>query len=35
MSDNHFGTGAGRGAFFRPRPEWVRPVLDWIAAGRN
>ena len=28
-------TGAGHGAFFRPRPEWVRPVLDWIAAGRR
>jgi predicted esterase len=28
-------TGAGHGAFFRPRPEWVRPVLDWIAADRN
>ena len=32
MSDNHFGTDAGHGPFFRPRPEWV---LDWIAAGRN
>jgi hypothetical protein len=27
-------TGAGHGAFFRPREEWVRPVLAWIAAGR-
>ncbi|HEX6910942.1 MAG TPA: alpha/beta hydrolase [Longimicrobium sp.] len=24
-------TGAGHGAFFRPRPEWVAPVLEWIA----
>lgn len=24
-------TGAGHGAFFRPCPEWVAPVLEWIA----
>lgn len=24
-------TGAGHGAFFRPRPEWLAPVLEWIA----
>ena len=23
-------TGAGHGAFFRPRPEWLAPVLQWI-----
>lgn len=24
-------TGAGHGAFFRPRPEWLAPLLQWIA----
>ncbi|HEX6036405.1 alpha/beta hydrolase [Longimicrobium sp.] len=24
-------TGAGHGAFYRPRAEWLAPVLDWIA----
>lgn len=24
-------TGEGHGAFFRPRPEWLAPVLEWIA----
>lgn len=24
-------TGAGHGAFYRPRPEWLAPVLEWIA----
>ncbi|HEV3050803.1 MAG TPA: alpha/beta hydrolase, partial [Longimicrobium sp.] len=23
-------TGAGHGAFFRPRPEWLDPLLQWI-----
>lgn len=23
-------TGAGHGAFFRPRPEWLDPVFEWI-----
>jgi acetyl esterase/lipase len=23
-------TGAGHGAFFRPRPEWVDPLFRWI-----
>ena len=23
-------TGAGHGAFFRPRPEWLTPLLHWI-----
>jgi acetyl esterase/lipase len=23
-------TGAGHGAFFRPRPEWLAPLLQWI-----
>ena len=23
-------TGAGHGAFFRPRPEWLGPVLQWV-----
>jgi hypothetical protein len=24
-------TGKGHGAFFEPRPEWVRPLKQWIA----
>jgi hypothetical protein len=24
-------TGEGHGAFFRPRPEWLAPVLEWIS----
>lgn len=24
-------TGAGHGAFFRPRPEWLDPLFEWIA----
>jgi len=24
------GTGAGHGAFFRPRPEWLDPLLEFI-----
>ena len=35
LREIRISTGAGHGAFFRPRPEWMRPVLDWIAAGRN
>lgn len=23
-------TGAGHGAFFRPRPEWLDPLFEWI-----
>jgi acetyl esterase/lipase len=23
-------TGAGHGAFFRPRPEWLDPLLQWV-----
>ena len=23
-------TGAGHGAFYRPRPEWLGPLLQWI-----
>ena len=23
-------TGAGHGAFFRPRPEWLDPLLHWV-----
>jgi acetyl esterase/lipase len=23
-------TGAGHGAFFRPRPEWLDPMFEWI-----
>ncbi len=23
-------TGGGHGAFYRPRPEWTAPVLEWI-----
>jgi hypothetical protein len=26
--------GGGHGAFYRPHPEWVNPVVDWaLAAG--
>jgi hypothetical protein len=23
-------TGAGHGAFFRPRPEWLDPLFEWV-----
>lgn len=23
-------TGAGHGAFYRPRPEWLAPLLQWV-----
>ena len=23
-------TGAGHGAFYRPRPEWLSPLLQWV-----
>jgi len=26
--------GGGHGAFYRPRPEWIEPVLGWAAASR-
>lgn len=26
-------TGERHGAFYRPRPEWLRPTLRWIARG--
>jgi hypothetical protein len=25
--------GGGHGAFFRPHPEWIRPVIRWATAG--
>jgi hypothetical protein len=27
-------TGKEHGAFFRPREEWVAPVLAWVRQGR-
>ncbi len=26
--------GGGHGAFYRPRPEWVVPVVEWASGGR-
>jgi hypothetical protein len=26
--------GGGHGAFYRPRPEWVEPVVEWASVGR-
>jgi len=25
--------GGGHGAFYRPRPEWIEPVVEWALAG--
>jgi len=25
--------GGGHGAFYRPRPEWIEPVVEWASAG--
>jgi hypothetical protein len=25
-------TGAGHGAFFRPRPEWLAPMFQWVGS---
>jgi hypothetical protein len=24
--------GGGHGAFYRPRPEWIDPVVEWATA---
>ena len=26
--------GGGHGAFYRPHPEWVEPVVEWASVGR-
>lgn len=26
-------TGARHGAFYRPRPEWLRPLLQWVGGS--
>jgi predicted esterase len=28
------GLGGGHGAFYRPRPEWVDPVVEWASVDR-
>lgn len=28
-----FELGGGHGAFYRPRPEWVDPVVEWASAS--
>lgn len=27
-------TGQGHGAFYRPIPEWINPVMEWIKVGK-
>ena len=26
--------GGGHGAFYRPHPEWIEPVVEWASVGR-
>jgi hypothetical protein len=26
--------GGGHGAFYRPNPEWIEPVVEWASVGR-
>jgi hypothetical protein len=25
--------GGGHGAFYRPRPAWINPIVDWAGAS--